>query len=56
VTYLLVALLVVAASLESVLAVCRGCVADRFLAECEDCDEISDRLRTALASNVLARR
>ena len=54
VTFVLLGLLVVAASLESVLALCLGCIAYRLIWECEDCDDISDRLRTALASSAPA--
>lgn len=53
-SYVLIGLLVVAASLESVFAVCLGCIAYRFIWECEDCNDISERLRTALASSVPA--
>ncbi len=53
-SYVLIGLLVVAASLESVLAVCLGCIAYRFIWECEDCTDISERLRVALASSVPA--
>lgn len=53
-SYLLIGLLAAAALLESVLAVCLGCIAYRFIWECEDCNDISERLRTALASNVPA--
>lgn len=44
----LIAVLVVAASLEAVFAVCLGCIAYRFLFDCEDCNDISERLRQAL--------
>ena len=44
----------VAASLESVFALCLACIAYRLIWECEDCDDISDRLRTALASSAPA--
>lgn len=40
--------LVVAASLEAFAGVCLGCIAYRFLWECEDCADISDRLRAAV--------
>ncbi len=42
-------MLVVAATLESVFAICLGCIAYSALWGCEDCDDISDRLRTAIA-------
>lgn len=44
----LVAVLAVAATLESVFAVCLGCIAYSALWGCADCDDISDRLRQAL--------
>jgi hypothetical protein len=43
-----IAVLLVAASLEAFLAVCLGCIAYRFLWECDDCNDISERLRLAL--------
>ena len=49
VAYVLLGGLLIAASLEAVLAICLGCIAYRFLWECEDCDDISERLREALA-------
>jgi len=48
VTFVLIGFLVVAATLESVFAVCLGCIAYRFLWECDDCNDISERLRAAL--------
>jgi hypothetical protein len=54
VTYVLLGLLVIAASLEAVFALCLGCIAYRLIWECEDCNDISDRLRTALASSAPA--
>jgi hypothetical protein len=42
--------LIVAASLEAVLALCLGCVVYRRLWECDDCNDISERLRDALAA------
>ena len=50
VSYLLIAGLLIAATLESVVAVCLGCIAYRFLWECDDCDDINERLRSALAA------
>lgn len=44
----LIAVLLVAASLEAFLAVCLGCIAYRFLWECDDCNDISERLRLAI--------
>jgi len=38
----------VAATLESVFAVCLGCIAYSAIWGCADCDDISDRLRQAL--------
>jgi hypothetical protein len=49
VSYVLVSLLVVAASLEAGLAICLGCIVYRFLWECDDCNDISDRLRAAVS-------
>jgi hypothetical protein len=49
-SYALLAALVIAATLESVFAVCLGCIAYRFLWECDECDDISERLRAALAA------
>lgn len=54
VAYTVLGLLIVAASLEAVLALCLGCIAYRLIWECDDCDDISDRLRTALASSAPA--
>ena len=54
VTFVVLGLLVVAATLESVFAVCLGCIAYRFVWECDDCNDISDRLRAALANRDLA--
>jgi hypothetical protein len=54
VTYALLALLVVAASLEAVLAICLGCVVYRFFWDCSDCNDISERLRTAMANRSAA--
>ena len=48
------ALLVVAARLEAVFAVCLGCIADRFLWERDDCNDISERLRAATAHRAAA--
>ena len=47
-SYVLIGFLVVAATLESVFAVCLGCIAYRFIWECDDCNDISERLRQAL--------
>ncbi len=46
--YLLIGFLVVAATLEAVFAVCLGCIAYRFVWECDDCNDISERLRLAV--------
>lgn len=54
VSFVVLGLLVVAATLEAVFAVCLGCIVYRFLWECDDCNDISDRLRVALASRDLA--
>ena len=53
VSVVVIALLALAATLESVFAVCLGCIAYRFLWECDDCADISERLRVAMASNDL---
>lgn len=53
VSLVVIGLLAVAATLESVFAVCLGCAAYRFLWECDDCADISERLRLAMASNDL---
>ena len=53
VSVVVIALLALAATLESVFAVCLGCIAYRFLWECDDCADISERLRLAMASNDL---
>lgn len=55
VAIVILALLLVAATLEAVFAVCLGCIVHRFLWECEDCNDISERLRLALASEPDAR-
>jgi len=47
-TFLLIGFLIVAATLESVFAVCLGCIAYRFMWECDDCNDISERLRLAV--------
>ena len=49
VALVLIALLAVAATLESVFALCLGCIAYSAIWGCADCDDISDRLRQALA-------
>jgi hypothetical protein len=54
VTYALLAVLVVAASLEAVFAICLGCVVYRFFWDCADCNDISERLRTAMANRSAA--
>ena len=48
VALVLVGGLVVAASLEAVLAVCLGCIAYSAIWGCADCDDIGDRLRAAV--------
>jgi Domain of unknown function (DUF4395) len=50
VSYVLLGFLAVAATLESALAICLGCIAYRFIWECDDCNDISERLRQALAA------
>lgn len=53
-SYVLIGLLVVAATLEAVFAICLGCIVYRFLWECEDCTDISERLQVALANRTVA--
>ena len=53
-SYVLIGLLVVAATLEAVFAICLGCIVFRLVWECEDCDDISERLRVALANPTVA--
>ena len=48
VALVLIGLLAVAATLESVFAICLGCIAYSAIWGCADCDDISDRLRRAL--------
>ena len=48
VAFALLTVLLLAASLEAFAGVCLGCVAYRFLWECADCDDISERLRRSL--------
>lgn len=48
VSVVLVGALVAAATLESVFAVCLGCIAHSALWGCADCDDISERLRQAV--------
>jgi hypothetical protein len=54
VTYVALGMLVFAATLESAFAVCLGCIAYRFFWECEDCNDISERLRAAMSNGVPA--
>jgi hypothetical protein len=54
VTYVALGVLVTAATLESAFAVCLGCIAYRFIWECEDCDDITERLRAAVSNGVPA--
>jgi cytochrome c biogenesis protein CcdA len=51
VSLVLIAFLVVAATLESVFAVCLGCIAYSAIWGCADCHDISDRLRQAIAES-----
>ena len=48
VAIVLIGLLALAATLESVFAICLGCIAYSAIWGCADCDDISDRLRQAL--------
>lgn len=50
VALLLLALLALAAGLEAFGGVCLGCIAYRFVWECDDCDDISERLRVAMSA------
>lgn len=45
----LIALLAVAATLESVFAVCLGCIVYNAIWGCADCDDLGERLRRAVA-------
>lgn len=54
VSFAAIGLLVAAATLEAVFAVCLGCIAYRFLWECDDCNDISERLRAAMTNGVPA--
>jgi hypothetical protein len=54
VTYGLLGLLVVAASLEAFLAICLGCIVYRFLWDCPECNDISERLRVAMVNRSAA--
>jgi cytochrome c biogenesis protein CcdA len=49
VAVVLIALLAVAATLEAAFAVCLGCIAYSAIWGCADCNDISDRLRRAVA-------
>lgn len=51
VTFAVLALLVVAAALESSRAICLGCIVYAAIWGCTDCDDISERLRTALSES-----
>lgn len=48
VSFVVLAFLIVAATLESFFAICLGCIAYSALWGCADCDDISDRLRRAV--------
>lgn len=48
VTYVLLLGLIGAASLEALFAVCLGCVVYNRIWGCDDCDDISDRLRASV--------
>ena len=51
VTYVVLAMLLVAASLEAVFGICLGCIAYGAIWGCADCDDISGRLRAAVAQS-----
>lgn len=54
VSAVVIGLLAIAATLESAFAVCLGCIAYRFFWECDDCNDISERLRVAMSDGVPA--
>ncbi|MDW3214500.1 MAG: DUF4395 domain-containing protein [Ilumatobacteraceae bacterium] len=54
VSVVVIGLLAIAATLESAFAVCLGCIAYRFFWECDDCNDISERLRVAMSDGVPA--
>ncbi|HWL45899.1 MAG TPA: DUF4395 domain-containing protein [Ilumatobacter sp.] len=49
VAYVLIGFLVVAATLESVFAICLGCIVYRFFWDCAECNDITERMQRALA-------
>lgn len=49
--FALILTLIVAATLESLFGLCLGCIAFRFIWGCDDCDDIGERLRAALAGS-----
>lgn len=51
VAVVLIGLLLVAAALEAVAAICLGCIAYTALWGCDDCDDISERLRMAASAS-----
>lgn len=51
ISFALLAFLIIAATLEATVAVCLGCIAYSALWGCADCDDISDRLRQAIAES-----
>ena len=53
-TYALIGVLLAAASLEAFAGVCVGCIVYRFLWECEECADISERLRRSLEDRATA--
>lgn len=53
VSYVLIGLLAVAATLEAVWAVCLGCIVYRFIWDCPECNDISERLRAAAARSTV---
>lgn len=54
VSAVVIGLLAIAATLESAFAICLGCIAYRFFWECDDCNDISERLRVAMSDGVPA--
>ncbi|WP_395159625.1 DUF4395 domain-containing protein [Ilumatobacter sp.] len=54
VSFVLIAMLIIAASLEAFAAFCLGCIAYAAIWGCDDCDDISERLRRAVAQSQVA--
>ena len=54
ITFAVLGGLIIAATLEAAFAVCLGCIVYRFFWECDECDDITERLRAATASRAAA--